>query len=102
MDAATRKALLMELADRLDRVASTAGSTELIAWQIMRPLGVGTVNELPLFKSRGLPCYRRDGQWYIDTRDFRRWASSWTGTTPNRSTGNRPDARRGFGGGTLF
>lgn len=70
-----RAMLLAGMADRLDRAAARFGSTELDLWQALKALGASSVMELVCLRPLGFPCLRRDGAWYLDCRDFRRWAT---------------------------
>ena len=84
-----RSDMMRRFADLVDLVASSSGSTELQAWQVMKPL-----NET-LIGLRCLPIYRRDGVWYIDSRAFRKWATNHLNfniTTPAQRPGRRNGA----------
>ncbi len=89
-----RSDMMRRFADLVDRVASSSGSTELQAWQVMKPLNE-TLIGLRCLKAEGLPIYWRDGVWYIDSRAFRKWATNHLNfniTTPEQRPGRRNGA----------
>lgn len=74
-DPFTAAQALRNIADDLDRVAGRIGSTELAAFQCVKPLGLGTPTELHSLTSLGLNVSKKGATWFIDTRDFRKWAN---------------------------
>ncbi|PLS24351.1 hypothetical protein BLI708_06625 [Bifidobacterium imperatoris] len=61
-------------ADRVDEQAGKLGITELQYFQVAGVLGVDTLVEFRDLARFGLRIYRREGTWYVDSRDFRKWA----------------------------
>lgn len=68
-----RAVKLFEFADKVDEIAGRQNSTELTCWEVLHALNMPNVMALRTLP--GFPAYRRDGVWYVDNRDFRRWAT---------------------------
>lgn len=68
-----RRKALFAFADAVDDIAGRQNSTELTCWEVLHALhmpNITTLRTLP-----GFPAYRRNGVWFMNNREFRKWAT---------------------------
>lgn len=70
-------------ADKVDRIASNNRRTDIELFQVCRALNEPNVPTLLSLREKGLPAYKA-GEWRIDCRSFRKWATTYTPYHPNR------------------
>ncbi len=75
-----QRQLLKHFADEVDRVAANNGKTDLEVWQLVKSFNEPNAVAIICLKADGLPLYRKGG-WYLDSRDFRAWATAWRPAT---------------------
>ena len=66
---------LQFFANEIDGTASKCGVTELDAFQVLKPLGLGNIQEFAALRDYGLRITCRGNSWALDSREFRRWAT---------------------------
>ncbi|MCI1831811.1 MAG: hypothetical protein LKI77_02535 [Bifidobacterium sp.] len=64
---------LQFFANEIDKAAAKFGVTELEAFQVLKPLGLSSIQEFAALKDYGLRIIRRGTSWALDSREFRRW-----------------------------
>lgn len=77
----SRRMLMQGFADKVDRIASNNGRTDIELFQVCRALGEPNVTALLSLCDDGLPAYKA-GAWRIDCRSFRKWATAYTPYRP--------------------
>lgn len=77
----SRRMLMQGFADKVDRIASNNGRTDIELFQVCRALGEPNVPALLSLCDDGLPAYKA-GVWRIDCRSFRKWATTYTPYRP--------------------
>lgn len=79
----SRRMLMQGFADAVDRIASNNRRTDIELFQVCRALNEPNVPTLLSLCDDGLPAYKA-GEWRIDCRSFRKWATTYTPYHPNR------------------
>lgn len=77
----SRRMLMQGFADAVDRIAANNGRTDIELFQVCRALNEPNVPTLLSLREKGLPAYKA-GEWRIDCRSFRKWATSYTPYRP--------------------
>ncbi len=80
----SRRMLMQGFADAVDRIAANNRCTDIELFQVCKALGEPNVPTLLSLIDEGLPAYRL-GVWRIDSRSFRKWATSYTPYKRNRT-----------------
>lgn len=63
-------------ATAVDELAERSGTHQLQAWQVLKALHEPSIMSLRFLREAGLPMWRRDGIWWLDNREFRRWSAA--------------------------
>ncbi len=74
----SRRLLMAGFADAVDRVAANNRRADIELWQVCKALGEPNVPTLLALRDYGFPAYKSGMLWRIDSRGFRRWATSYT------------------------